>query len=302
MKLSITDQKIYNAVVLSRFDAETVPASLRQRLTAFRTAHVAFKTALTNHDKATDARQVVANKIDAAHEAVRGAIEPLADALVGAKTGTRAQPFRGVCALSPSRIRGLGAAQIVRTSRDIAKKIRKAKPKGALKSSVDKLSNAAEALAKLLGALTAPSTAEKRARKARDKARASVEKTLAALKAAAASEWIEDKELYASMFAPPDQEQAPKPKKSKKGGKKGSKGTGGKPPKGAKGTGDPKDASANGKDGANGTTNPTTTADSPAAAKPVDGAPPVEEAEKVADFVKQQSEGEDASEAETDDA
>ncbi len=215
---SVTEKRTFGAQVLERLSSVSggIPAAVKPQMTVFAKRHGAYEAAAIAADEAEAARDAVLEQLNAVDEQFDGDLHLLADKMVGAGLGSRAQPFNGFSKYSPSKLAGLPYAKEPAAARELAVAIQKKKPPAEVSKWVTKCLKHVESIEGALKQLAVVQAEYKKALGAREALVEDWSKALGKLKKAASLAWDDEPATYRAMFGEPSRIHAPKAKRAVK--------------------------------------------------------------------------------------
>jgi hypothetical protein len=216
---SSTEQKPHGDAVLERLDAVTIPKELKPYVAGFLAVHTEFgakQKAVVATKLVRDAQVSTVIDADTAHDV---AVIGLANDLVGARLGSRANPFADFSSLTQSKLTSLPYKKQIAASRALVKAVLAKEPAKPVAKAAKRVAAAATALEKAIGGLAKPQAAYDKALADRDTLLPEWALALDRLNRKATGTWADDPAMVQTLFADPSAMEAGKTKRPKKKGK-----------------------------------------------------------------------------------
>lgn len=214
-RTTTTNQRAYGTAVLDRLAGETLPAALKAPAKDFKAEHTLVEKASKSTEAARALRDAALEAVASADTALDASVELLADALVGAGLGTRAQPFASFTRRKVSELVKLAYATEAKEVRALCTAIRRAKPAPAVSRVVAACEKNLQQVDRAIAGLAKPQAAYAKALASRDALLPAWTRAIARLKRHAAVAWEDEPATIRATFAPPEGIAAPKGKRHK---------------------------------------------------------------------------------------
>lgn len=197
------DHREHGDAIIERLPKANLNGEARKSAAIFKAAHAALATASEAAIEARVVRDGALAAVSNADHALDGALQRLANKLVGEGLGKRTNPFVGFGAPSPGEICSLPYKKQATEVRKLVRAVERTKPRAPIARALEAVSATNAELEKALSRLERPQASFERAIRVREALLPGWQKALDRTRILARAALVDDPIGYKALFAPP---------------------------------------------------------------------------------------------------